>query len=121
MESIVNIFLNGRMVVENIRRIIHFQLIVNLSIFALIILFALVFGEPVFSPLQLLWLNIIIECFAVFALSTDRMALPDNADSHLANSFDIMNTTLFRNVCILSVAVFLILSGCLVGGSLLFE
>ena len=62
----------GRALFENIQRFVQFQLTINVS--ALVIAFLapfLGFGEPPFTVLQFLWINIIMDTFAAIALCSE--------------------------------------------------
>ncbi|HTL28233.1 MAG TPA: calcium-translocating P-type ATPase, PMCA-type, partial [Tepidisphaeraceae bacterium] len=62
----------GRALYENIQRFVQFQLTINVS--ALVIAFLapfLGFGEPPFTVLQFLWINIIMDTFAAIALCSE--------------------------------------------------
>jgi Ca2+-transporting ATPase len=62
----------GRALYENIQRFVQFQLTINVS--ALVIAFVapfLGFGEPPFTVLQFLWINIIMDTFAAIALCSE--------------------------------------------------
>jgi Ca2+-transporting ATPase len=62
----------GRALYENIQRFVQFQLTINVS--ALVIAFLapfLGFGEPPFTVLQFLWINIIMDTFASIALCSE--------------------------------------------------
>lgn len=62
----------GRALYENIQRFVQFQLTINVS--ALFIAFIapfLGFGEPPFTVLQFLWINIIMDTFAAIALCSE--------------------------------------------------
>jgi Ca2+-transporting ATPase len=73
--SIVNAILWGRAVLENIRKFLSFQLVVNVSSCLLTVIMALVEGGAATSfpltPIQLLWINLIMDSFAALALATE--------------------------------------------------
>ena len=61
----------GRNIYDNIRRFLQFQLTVN--IVALFVAFsgACIISESPLTPIQLLWLNLIMDSFASLALATE--------------------------------------------------
>jgi len=70
--SIVKTVMWGRNIFDNIRKFLQFQLTVNLA--ALVTAFvsaASKQGEPL-KPVQLLWVNLIMDTMAALALATDR-------------------------------------------------
>ena len=76
--TIVSAVGEGRRIYDNIRKAIQFLLASNLSE-VLAIFFATLLGFTVFQPVQLLWINLITDCFPALALGMEK---PEN---------DIMN------------------------------
>lgn len=78
--SLVNAILWGRAVLENIRKFLTFQLVVNISACILTVIMAILEGGSVtnfpLTPIQLLWINLIMDSFAALALATEP---PDKA------------------------------------------
>lgn len=56
----------------------HFIATANIAIFVVMILGAAIFGQPVFSVVQILWLSLIINIFGAFAFATERPQLGMN-------------------------------------------
>ncbi len=70
--SIVNAIKEGRIVYENIRKFIKYLLSVNFDEI-LVVIFALLTKIPIpFSPLQILWLNLVTDSLPALALSKER-------------------------------------------------
>eukprot|EP01012_Entosiphon_sulcatum_P003439 TRINITY_DN11083_c0_g1_i1.p1 TRINITY_DN11083_c0_g1~~TRINITY_DN11083_c0_g1_i1.p1 ORF type:complete len:1224 (+),score=220.52 TRINITY_DN11083_c0_g1_i1:41-3673(+) len=72
--SVVNAAMWGRNVNDNIRKFIQFQVTVNIVGVALTFVGALIDGKnhvPL-SPVQLLWLNLIMDTLAALALATEQ-------------------------------------------------
>ncbi|EDQ87811.1 uncharacterized protein MONBRDRAFT_33171 [Monosiga brevicollis MX1] len=74
--SIVNAIKWGRGIFDNIRKFLQFQLTVNFV--AIIIVFVSIMADPegrvdsaAVKPVQLLWINIIMDSFAALALATE--------------------------------------------------
>ncbi len=64
----------GRGITDNFKRFILFQLTVNVSA-VLVVLVAVIFDEPPpFSPLELLWINIIMDGPPALCLGLERMS-----------------------------------------------
>ena len=76
--TIVSAVGEGRRIYDNIRKAIQFLLASNLSE-VLSIFFATLIGFTIFQPVQLLWINLITDCFPALALGMEK---PEN---------DIMN------------------------------
>ena len=69
--TIVSAVGEGRRIYDNIRKAIQFLLASNLSeVFA--IFFATLIGFTVFQPVQLLWINLITDCFPALALGMEK-------------------------------------------------
>ncbi len=61
----------GRRIYDNIRKAIQFLLASNLSE-VLAIFFATLLGFSIFQPVQLLWINLITDCFPALALGMEK-------------------------------------------------
>ncbi|KAF9647966.1 calcium-translocating P-type ATPase [Thelephora ganbajun] len=74
--SIVKAIMWGRCVNDAVRKFLQFQISTNVA--AVIIIFASAVastsGESVFTAVQLLWINIIMDTFAALALATDPVS-----------------------------------------------
>ena len=69
--TIVSAVGEGRRIYDNIRKAIQFLLASNLSE-VLAIFFATLIGFTVFRPVQLLWINLITDCFPALALGMEK-------------------------------------------------
>ena len=69
--TIVSAAGEGRRIYDNIRKAIQFLLASNLSE-VLSIFFATLFGFTIFQPVQLLWINLITDCFPALALGMEK-------------------------------------------------
>ncbi|MBQ4052498.1 MAG: cation-translocating P-type ATPase [Clostridia bacterium] len=69
--TIVTAASEGRRIYDNIRKAIQFLLASNLSE-VLSIFFATLFGWTIFQPVQLLWINLITDCFPALALGMEK-------------------------------------------------
>ncbi len=69
--TIVAAAAEGRRIYDNIRKAIQFLLASNLSE-VLAIFFATLIGFTIFEPVQLLWINLITDCFPALALGMER-------------------------------------------------
>jgi len=61
----------GRNIFDCIRKLLQFQLTVNISILALSVLGVIFFKESPFKPIQILWINLIMDTLASLALTTE--------------------------------------------------
>ena len=69
--TIVSAAAEGRRIYDNIRKAILFLLASNLSE-VLAIFFATLLGFTIFQPVQLLWINLITDCFPALALGMEE-------------------------------------------------
>ena len=69
--TIVSAVGEGRRIYDNIRKAIQFLLASNLSE-VLAIFFATLLGFTIFQPVQLLWINLITDCFPALALGMEQ-------------------------------------------------
>ncbi len=69
--TIVSAASEGRRIYDNIRKAIQFLLASNLSE-VLSIFFATLLGFTIFQPVQLLWINLITDCFPALALGMEK-------------------------------------------------
>jgi magnesium-transporting ATPase (P-type) len=70
-ESVIRAVMWGRNIYHNCGRFLQFQMTVNVSVLLLVIVGIITFGEPPMNPVQLLWINLIMDTFAAIALSTE--------------------------------------------------
>ena len=71
-ESIVKAVVWGRNIYDNIRKFVQFQLTVNLCACFLVFITSIVSNETAISPIQMLWINLIIDSLGSLALSTQK-------------------------------------------------
>ncbi len=69
--TIVSAAGEGRRIYDNIRKAIQFLLASNLSE-VLAVFFATLLGFTIFQPVQLLWINLITDCFPALALGMEE-------------------------------------------------
>ena len=69
--SIVAAVLWGRNVFDSIRKFIQFQVTVNIVAVILAFIGAVSYGESPLTPLQMLWVNLIMDTMAALALATE--------------------------------------------------
>lgn len=75
-KSIVRAVVWGRNVYLSIRKFLQFQLTVNLVAVCVTLASAVIIKQSVFTAVQMLWLNLIMDSLAALALATE----PPNAD-----------------------------------------
>ncbi len=83
--SIVKAVLWGRNIFDTIRNYLQFQLTVNLVIVGITLISAAITKQEVFAPVQMLWINLIINTFASLAYATE----PPNVNLLIRKPFNI--------------------------------
>lgn len=61
----------GRNIYDAIRKFIQFQLTVNLVAVGVTLVSASLLKQPVLKPIQMLWINLIMDTLASLALATE--------------------------------------------------
>lgn len=70
-KSIVSACVWGRNIYDSIRKFIQFQLTVNVVAVVITLIGAGVLKQDVLKPIQMLWINLIMDTFASLALATE--------------------------------------------------
>jgi Ca2+ transporting ATPase len=69
--SIVKAVMWGRNIYDSIKKFLQFQLTVNVVAVALTLVGAAILKQEVLKPIQMLWINLIMDTFASLALATE--------------------------------------------------
>ena len=70
--SIVKAVLWGRNIYDSIRKFLQFQLTVNVVAVTITLIGAAIIKQDVLQPIQMLWINLIMDTFASLALATEE-------------------------------------------------
>ena len=70
--SILNAVLWGRNIYSNVRKFLQYQLTFNITTVLIVFMGAIFRGATIFSAIQLLWMNIIMDTLAAIALAAER-------------------------------------------------
>lgn len=111
----------GRNIYHNIGRFLQFQLTVNISVVLTIIIGTPILAESPFSAGQLLWINLIMDTFAAFALATEPPMDSIVAGEPYTEDQPVLTPEVWRQVFGVSVwnvglMVFLMTFGKMLGG-----
>lgn len=88
----------GRNVYENVRQFLQFQLTTNFVAIMLVFISYVLLKDSVMSPIQFLWINLIMDTFAALALASEPPAhdilfrFPQEKDT------DIISPVMWRNI-----------------------
>ena len=69
--SIVTAIKYGRNVIDNLRKFIQFQMVINITICALVITCACIGSQTPINTIQILWIDLIMDCLATLSLATE--------------------------------------------------
>ncbi|CAK89868.1 unnamed protein product (macronuclear) [Paramecium tetraurelia] len=69
--SIIKLIFWGRNIQDSIKKLIQFQLTAIIVIVATTLISSIFIKQEIFKPIQLLWINLIIDSFASLALATE--------------------------------------------------
>ena len=69
--SIVTAIKYGRNVIDNLRKFIQFQLVINLTICSIVITCACIGSQTPINSIQILWIDLIMDCLATLSLATE--------------------------------------------------
>jgi magnesium-transporting ATPase (P-type) len=111
----------GRNIYHNVGRFLQFQMTVNLSVVLTVAIGSPILSESPFTAGQLLWINLIMDTFAAFALATEPPLDAILAGPPRGLDEDILTPAIWRQVfgvALWNVAVMLImiLLGPAIGG-----
>lgn len=69
--SIISAVMWGRNIYDSVRKFLQFQLTVNLVAVCTVFIASLFLTEAILTPVQMLWVNLIMDTFASLALATE--------------------------------------------------
>ncbi|KAL4441620.1 hypothetical protein ABPG74_021552 [Tetrahymena malaccensis] len=90
-KSIVSAVLWGRNIYDSIKKFLQFQLTVNIVAVFITLIGAAVIKQEVLQPIQMLWINLIMDTFASLALATEPpheellLRKPHNRDEYIVS------------------------------------
>lgn len=96
--SIVKAVLWGRNIYDSIRKFLQFQLTVNMVGVAITLVGASMIKSEILTPIQMLWINLVMDALASLALATESPELSLlNRHPHKRNDY-IVNKKMFKHV-----------------------
>jgi Ca2+ transporting ATPase len=97
-ESIVKAVMWGRNIYDSIRKFIQFQLTVNIVAVGLTLICAALLKQEILKPIQMLWLNLIMDTLGSLALATEPPSevLLDRPPHHRDEY--IISKTMFKHI-----------------------
>lgn len=61
----------GRNIFDSVRKFLQFQMTINIVACFMMLFGSCVFGDSLFTTIQMLWVNLIMDSFAALALATE--------------------------------------------------
>ena len=86
----------GRNIYDSIRKFLQFQLTVNIVAVMLTLVSSAVIQQEVLTPIQMLWVNMIMDTLASLALATEQPELsllkrkPHNKSDHMVSKVCVL-------------------------------
>ena len=107
--SIVTAIKYGRNVIDNLRKFIQFQLVINLTVCSFIVICSCIGSQTPIRSIQMLWIDLIMDSLATLALATE----PPHDDllkrKPTKRHENIINSTMIKHVCFQTATQFIIL------------
>ena len=107
--SIVTAIKYGRNVIDNLRKFIQFQLVINLTVCSFIVICSCIGSQTPIRSIQMLWIDLIMDSLATLALATE----PPHDDllkrKPTKRHENIINSNMIRHVCFQTALQFIIL------------
>lgn len=100
-KSIYNAIMWGRIIFENVRKFMQFQLTINITLCFVVFLSGLTLGHSPFNVIQLLWINLIMDTLATIAICTEPFEVNkkiSTQSTRISRREKIMNAIMWRNI-----------------------
>ncbi|OHT14867.1 Calcium-transporting ATPase PAT1 [Tritrichomonas foetus] len=120
-KSILMAILWGRCIFDNVSRFLQFQLTVNVSALVISFLGSCVWKESPLKPIQLLWVNLIMDTFGALALATERPREYLLYRPPYGKKVQLLNNTLMTNIAGQGCYQIVILLVVLIAGDNIFK
>ena len=112
--SIIVAIIYGRNIYENIRKFLQFQLTVNFASCVSVFICSIIGNETPLTPIQLLWINLIMDSFGSLALATEPpyeellLKKPTKNNESIINGH-MWKHIIFQSICQFALILFLYL------------
>ena len=107
--SIVTAIIYGRNIYDNIRKFLQFQLSVNFCACLIVFICACIGNETPLTPIQMLWVNLIMDSLGSLALATEPPYEELLQREPTKRSESIINGRMWKHICIQSLIQIIIL------------
>ena len=107
--SIVTAIIYGRNIYDNIRKFLQFQLSVNFCACLIVFICACIGNETPLTPIQMLWVNLIMDSLGSLALATEPPYEELLQREPTKRSESIINGHMWKHICLQSLIQIIIL------------
>jgi Ca2+ transporting ATPase len=107
--SIVTAIIYGRNIYDNIRKFLQFQLSVNFCACIIVFICACIGNETPLTPIQMLWVNLIMDSLGSLALATEPPYNELLQREPTKRSESIINGRMWKHICIQSLVQIVVL------------
>ena len=107
--SIVTAIIYGRNIYDNIRKFLQFQLSVNFCACLIVFICACIGNETPLTPIQMLWVNLIMDSLGSLALATEPPYEELLQREPTKRSESIINGRMWKHICLQSLIQIIIL------------
>ena len=118
--SIITAVKYGRNIFDCIRKFLQFQLTVNIVAIFMAFLGAVVIKESPLTPIQMLWVNLIMDTLAALALATEPPSNDLLNRTPYSRTENIINSQMWRGIVLSSVYQIIVLVIILFKGDQIF-
>jgi Ca2+ transporting ATPase len=119
--SIVKAVMWGRNVYDSIAKFIQFQLTVNVVAVTLVFISACTIQEVPLTPIQMLWVNLIMDSLASLALATEPPTEDLLSRKPYGRTKPLISRTMFRNIAMHAVYQLIVVFVLVFAGADLFD
>ena len=101
--SIFHAIMWGRVIFDNVRKFLQFQLTVNVTLVCHVVITSLTLGRSTFNVVQFLWINLIMDTLGAVAICTEpyrKDAIEDvkQAKARVRRSDRVMDSNILRSI-----------------------
>ena len=119
--SVITALKYGRNIYDCIRKFIQFQLVVNIVAVFMTLLGGLVLKDAPLNPIQMLWVNLIMDSLASLALATEDPSEKLLSRMPYKRGESIITKSMIRNIIVQSICQIILLSIILFWGDVIFN
>jgi magnesium-transporting ATPase (P-type) len=105
INSIINAVLWGRNIYGNVRKFLQFQLTFNVTTILIVFMGAIFRGATLFSVVELMWLNLIMDTLAALSLASERPNPSVIADQPVKENENLITRDMWKQIVGMSLYI----------------